>query len=73
MTVRELRELLSELPEGFTQEEFDGIDVVSFAEDGEFETPCECQSGVIEIRVLNDSFHAFALLPHIEEVDPQLN
>lgn len=73
MNVKELRELLSELPEGFTQEEFDEIDVVSFTEDGEFETPCECQSGIIEVRALNETFHAFALLPHIDEVDPQLN
>lgn len=73
MTVKGLRELLSKVPEGFTQEEFDGIDVVAFAENGDFETPCECQSGIIEFTIFNGTLKAFALLPHIEEVDPQLN
>lgn len=86
MNVRELRELLNEVPEGFTQEEFDETEVLSLTWNGEFESPCECQSGIIEISGtcdefgnpieddgFPDTFKAFALLPHIDEVDPQLN
>lgn len=73
MTVKEARELLSILPEGFTQEEFDETELLTLTFNGDFETPCECQSGIIEVSSFDETFHAFALLPHIDEVDPQLN
>lgn len=73
MTVKEGRILLSTLPEGLTQEEFDETELLMLTLDGEFETPCECQSGIIEVKTPNETFLAFALLPHIDEVDPQLN
>ncbi len=77
MNVKELRELLSEVPEGFTQEEFDEMEV-NYSVDGfNFETPCECESGVIEFQgtcnecgeLVDSDGHAdtirlFALMPH---------
>jgi hypothetical protein len=85
MNVRELRELLNEIPEGFTKDEFDELEV-QFSVDGfNFETPCDCECGVIEFEGLEDesgdildeygnpeTLIMFALMPHnISEIMEQ--
>lgn len=43
MNVKELREMLNDIPEGMTQEEFDNLEV-NYSVDGfNFESPCECE------------------------------
>lgn len=77
MNVKELRELLSEVPEGFTQQEFDELQV-SYSVDGmNFESPCPCETGIVTFggicneegdEILSDeqpeNISMFILMPH---------
>jgi hypothetical protein len=50
MNVKELRELLSDVPEEMTQEQFDELDV-NYSVDGfNFESPCGCESGLVSFE-----------------------
>ena len=71
MTIGELKEFLSEVPEGLTLEEFDDLDFM-FSEDGFlFSTPCLCQSGLVEIEEEDGTeCILFAVMPHdVDECD----
>lgn len=48
MNVKEARELLTDCPEGMSQDEFDGLTVLFETEPDTFFSPCECETGVIE-------------------------
>lgn len=50
MNVKELREMLNDIREGMTQEEFDNLEV-NYSVDGfNFESPCECESGIVSFE-----------------------
>lgn len=75
MTVKELKEILAELPEGLTAEQFDESMVLFPFEDG-FVSPCPTESGLIELGPAVDEkgneieedeaapHLCFALVPH---------
>lgn len=77
MNVKELREMLNDVPEGMTQEQFDNLEV-NYSVDGfNFESPCSCESGVvsfegtcneegepIESDGKPDLINLFILMPH---------
>jgi hypothetical protein len=79
MNVKETRELLSKLPEGLTQEQFDELELVFTVDGFNFQTPCEGESGHISFQgiCLKDgetipdtppenlsTINVFALMPH---------
>ena len=77
MNVKELRELLNEVPEGLTQQEFDETEVNYTVDGFNFESPCKCETGIIEFEgTCNecgepldddgnpDKIRIFALMPH---------
>lgn len=48
MKIRELKEMLSEVPEGLTLEQFDNLEVLMPGVDNSFDGICEEESGVVE-------------------------
>ena len=65
MTVGQLKEMLNDIPEDFTIEEFDELEFM-FSTDGfTYFSPCDCETGVLVLTDDEDNEEIiFAALPH---------
>ena len=65
MTVAELKEILNDIPEGFTEEEFDELEFM-FSTDGfTYFSPCLRETGVMVLTDEEENEEIiFAALPH---------
>lgn len=85
MKVKDLKSILSEIPEGLTEDEFNELDVLIPMDatefDGAWVSPCIDEAEVAEFGIDEDSDEtrpAFILVPHgffepVHGVPPELN
>ena len=73
ITVGELKEILNEIPEGMSMEDFDKIPVLVYDEFGELVDACECETGINLVDVLgtDEQEIVFSVLPHDYDIDQE--